>query len=76
MPDQKAECIVQILVDEMVLFCRGTNLLSHFMLDVCKLLGVKMLNTAAYHPQCDGLVETYNRTLKTALRKHAAQFGT
>ena len=39
-------------------------------------LGVKMLNTAAYHPQCDGLVETYNRTLKTALRKHAARFGT
>ena len=85
MPDQKTERIVQVLVNELVPFCgvpeallsdRGTNLLSHVMLDVCELLGVKKLNTTAYHPQCDGLVERYNRTLKTALRKHAARFGT
>eukprot|EP00731_Ephydatia_muelleri_P039043 Em1067g2a len=35
----------------------------------------KKLNTTAYHPQCDGMVERFNRTLKTALRKHAAKFG-
>lgn len=65
-------------MDEIIPFCgvpeallsdRGTNLLSHLMCDVCELLGVKKLNTTAYHPQCDGLVK---RTLKTALRKHAA----
>ena len=28
-----------------------------------------------YHPQCDGMVERFNRTLKTRLRKHAACFG-
>ena len=39
-------------------------------------IGIQKLNTTAYHPQCDGLVERYNRTLKTALRKHAARFGT
>ena len=84
-PDQKAERIVRILVDEIIPFCGvpeallsdwGKNLLSHLMHDVCELLGVKKLNTTAYHPQCDGLVERYNRTLKTALRKHAARFGT
>ena len=84
MPDQKAERIVRILVDEIIPFCgvpeallsdRGTNLLSYLMRDVCALLGVKKLNTTAYHPQCDGLVERYNRTLKTALRKHAARYG-
>ena len=84
MPDQKTERIVRILVDEVIHFCgvpealqsdRGTNLLSHLMKDTCKLLGIRKLNTTAYHPQCDGLVERYNRTLKTALRKHAAQFG-
>lgn len=33
------------------------------------------LNTTAYHPQYDGAVERFNRTLKTILRKHAAKFG-
>ena len=45
------------------------------MLDVCKLLGIKKLNTTAYHPQCNGMVERFNRTLKTMLRKQAAVFG-
>ena len=53
----------------------GKNLLSNLIHDVCDLLGTKKLNTTSYHPQCDGLVERYNRTLKTALRKHAAHFG-
>ena len=42
---------------------------------LCKMLGIDKLNTTAYHPQCDGAVEWFNRTLKTALRKHAARFG-
>ena len=41
------------------------------MIDVCKLLGTKKVNTTAYHLQCDGMVERFNRTLKTMLRKHA-----
>ena len=84
MPDQKAERIVKLLVEEIVPFFgvpeallsdRGTNLLSHLMKDVCGLLGIKKLNTTAYHPECDGMVERFNRTLKTMLRKHAAKFG-
>ena len=83
-PDQKSLRIVKILVEEIVplfgvpealLSDRGTNLLSHLMLDVCKLLGTKKLNTTAYHPQCDGMVERFNRTLKPVLRKHATTFG-
>ena len=54
---------------------RGTNLLSNLMADLCRMLGVTKLNTTAYHPQCDGAVERFNRTLKTILRKHAAKFG-
>ena len=46
------------------------------MLDVCKFLGVKKLNTTAYHPQCDGTIERFNRTLKNMLRKHVDRFGT
>ena len=84
MPDQKASRISKILVEEVIPFFgvlesllsdRGTNLLSFFMLDICQLLGIKKLNTTAYHPQCDGMVERFNRTLKSMLRKHAAKFG-
>ena len=63
-------------VTEALLSDRGTNLLSHLMQDVCKLLGIRKLNTTAYHPQCDIMVERFNRTLKTILRKHAARFQT
>ena len=73
MPDQKAVRLVKLLVEQVIpivgvpeslLSDRGTNLLSHLMGDVCKLLGVKKLNTTSYHPACDGLVERFNRTLK------------
>ena len=83
-PDQKSIRIVRLLTEEVVpafgvpealLSDRGTNLLSHLMQDVCNLLGTRKLNTTAYHPQCDGMVERFNRTLKTMLRKHAAKFG-
>ena len=83
-PDQKTHRIVDILVKEIVptvgvpeslLSDRGTNLLSHLMTDVCKALGITKLNTTAYHPQCDGLVERFNRTLKSMLRKHASRYG-
>jgi transposase InsO family protein len=43
--------------------------------DVCAILGIQKLNTTAYHPACNGMVERFNRTLKTALRKHADRFG-
>ena len=85
MPDQKSERIATLLVEEVVPFFgvpeallsdRGTNLLSHLMLDLCELLGVKKLNTTAYHPQCNGMIKRFNRTLKSLLRKHAARFGT
>ena len=59
----------------MLLSDRGANLLSHLMQDVCSILGIEKLNTTAYHPECDGMVERFNRTLKTMLRKTAAQFG-
>ena len=62
-------------VPEALLSDRGTNLLSHLMRDVCELLGIEKLNTTAYHPQCNGLVERFNRTLKTMIRKHVSKFG-
>ena len=60
-PDQKAQRIAHLLVEEVVPFCgvpkailsdRGANLLSSTVQDVCGLLGIKKLNTTSYHSQC------------------------
>ena len=84
MYDQKAHQIVRFLVDQIIPFYyvpesllsdRGTNFLSHLMTDLCKMLGIEKLNTTAYHPECDGMVEQFNRTLKSMFRKHAARFN-
>ena len=83
-PDQRAARIAQLIAEEVIpwfgvpevlLSDHGTNLLSHLILDLCKLLGITKLNTTSYHPQCDGAVEHLNRTLKQILRQHVARFG-
>ena len=83
-PDQKTDRIARLIAEEVVpcfgvpeclLSDRGTNLVSKLMMDLCKILGITKLSTTAYHPQCDGAVERFNRTLKSILRKHAARFG-
>ena len=84
MKDQKAITLAKLLIEEIVpnfgvpealLSDHGTNLLSHLMRDLCKMMGIRKINTTAYHPQCDGMVERFNRTLKTIFRKHAATVG-
>ena len=83
-PDQTNETVVQLLVDNVV--CRhgvpvelmsyqGANLLSTLMVDVCKPLGIKKVNSTSYRPQTDGLVENVNRTLRAMIAKHAHKFG-
>ena len=81
--DQKATTLAKLLVEEVVpvigvpealLSDRGTNLLSHLMRDVCELLGVAKLNTMAYHPQFNGLIERFNRTLKMMPCSHVDKF--
>ncbi len=49
----------------------GSNLLS----GLCKLTGMKKVNSTANHPQTDGLVENMNKTLRAMLAKHGREFG-
>ena len=42
---------------------QGRNFESQVIGEVCNLLGVDKTRTTPYHPQSDGLVERFNRTL-------------
>jgi len=45
---------------------------SKFFLDVCSILSIKNNFTTTYHPQANGQVERYNRTILAALRTYVA----
>ena len=54
---------------EEILTDQGTCFMSQVMREMCRLLHVTQLRTSVYHPQTDGLVERFNKTLKSMLRK-------
>ena len=54
----------------------GQEFLSKLMGEVCEVLGVRKVNTTSYHPQTDGLVERFNRTLTNMLSKRVDRDGT
>lgn len=75
-PDQTAATTAERLVEEM--FARfgvpaelhsdqGRNFESQVFGEVCRRLGVSKTRTTPLHPQSDGLVERFNRTLATQL---------
>ena len=75
-PCQEAAVVAKKLVDEM--FCRfsppeqllsdqGRQFESQLLAEVCKIMGIQKSRTTPYHPQCDGLVERWNRTLLQSL---------
>ncbi|CAF0708802.1 unnamed protein product [Brachionus calyciflorus] len=45
----------------------GTNFQSELMRKIYDLLDIHQLKTTAYHPECDGLTERFNRTPKTMI---------
>ena len=63
------QIICQHGIPEQLLSDRGANFLSELILETCKVLGVKKLNTSGYHPQTDGLVEKFNSTLTNMIAK-------
>ena len=48
---------------------QGRNFESAVIAEICKLLGVVKSRTTPYHPQSDGLIERFNRTLLDMLAK-------
>ena len=72
-----AEALVSIFarvgVPEEILSDRGTQLTSDMMKEVGRLLSLKQLTTTPYHPQCNGLVERFNATLKSMLKRMCSE---
>ena len=50
----------------------GGKFPARFFQDVCRIIGIKNLFITTYHPQCNGQVERFNRTILAALRHYVA----
>ncbi|XP_076435072.1 uncharacterized protein LOC143274949 [Babylonia areolata] len=71
-----AETLVDLFsrlgVPDEILSDLGTQFVSNCMKEVARLLSIRQLTTTPYHPMCNGLVEKYNGTLKSMLKKLCA----
>ncbi len=60
--------ISRVGIPKEILTDQGTAFMSRTIRKLYELLGIKSVHTSVYHPQTDGLVERFNRTLKTMIR--------
>ena len=56
-----------------ILSDRGTNFLSDVMYDLYDQLSIEKINTTHYHPQTDGLVESFNKTMGEMLSHYTSK---
>ncbi|KAL5477929.1 hypothetical protein EMCRGX_G024787 [Ephydatia muelleri] len=81
MPDQTAERIVRVLIEvfshfgipEILHSDQGRNFESTILKKTCSAFGIVKSRTTSYHPQEDGVVERFNRTLLQLLRAYVQQ---
>lgn len=80
-PDEKAGTIVRVLVEEWIsvfgpmeqlLSGGGTNLVGKVVEDLSAMLGVDRMQTYRIHPQANGIIERWNRTLEWDLASFMA----
>jgi len=80
LPDAKALSATNFFYEEIIcrhgcpkvlLTDRGTHFVNELLDALCQQLGTKHSLSTAYHPQTNGLVERFNRTLCEALAKYA-----
>ncbi|UYV70049.1 hypothetical protein LAZ67_7001603 [Cordylochernes scorpioides] len=49
---------------------RGMQFMSHKLKEFAKMCGIQLKHTTSYHPQSNGKIERFHRTLKTAISSH------
>jgi hypothetical protein len=76
-PNTKAETIAEVMFDEIVcrygppkelVSDRGHEFVNQIMEQLCQLFKIKKLTTAPYNPRCNGMVESFMKTLKDQLQ--------
>jgi cleavage and polyadenylation specificity factor subunit 1 len=81
-PDISAQTIIRTFYDQWI--CRygtptkiitdqGRQFMSRDFELFCKKFGILHARTTAYNPKCNGLVERFHRTLKSAIKAHYPQ---
>ncbi|XP_038060519.1 uncharacterized protein LOC119731418 [Patiria miniata] len=75
-PDQTAQTVAKVLVEQVITRFgapleihtdQGREFEAELFQGTCKLLGVQKTRTTPFYPQSDGMVERFNRTVKTML---------
>eukprot|EP00731_Ephydatia_muelleri_P037077 Em0391g6a len=78
MSDMEAGTVAKLFVNEFVVrygapAClhtdQGRNFESNLVKEICRLLGIVKTRTTPYHPQSDGMIERFNRTLLSMLKR-------
>ena len=81
-PNQEATTVARVLVEEFVARFgiprqihsdQGKNFESKVFQEMCKSLGMDKTKTTPLHPQSDGMVERFNRTIEEMLSKFVAE---
>lgn len=76
---QIVNCLIQLFsrvgIPKEIITDQGTNFTSSLLKEVYSMLGIQGVKTSPYHPQTDGLVERFNKTLKSMLRKFVNDSG-
>lgn len=76
---QIANCLIQMFlrvgIPKEIITDQGSNFTSNLLREIYKLLGIRGVKTSPYHPQTDSLVECFNKTLKSMLRKFVEDLG-
>ena len=62
-------------VPKEILTDQGTSFTSNLLAEVYRLLHIQPIRTSPYHSQTDSLVERFNQTLKSMLKKAATEEG-
>jgi hypothetical protein len=67
--DELIKLFSRVGIPKEILTDQGSNFTSKLLSQIYQLLQIKGLTTSPYHPQTDGLVERFNGTLKSMIRK-------
>ena len=82
LPNQEAETIAQAFLNEFIvkfgtplkiLTDQGRNFQSKLLCELCELLQINKSRTSPAHPQANGTVERFNRTLKCMLTMYSQE---